>query len=510
MNFKKLPELISNNAAVYPEKICLFFKDKSFTFTQMEHKILHTACALQANGVKKGDRVAVLLENSPEFIFAYFGILKLGAVAVPTNVFLKDLEISANLNDCSAEYIITSETFADRMTHMRELAVDLKTVFTFHKTSFDSVIISHTPENGRAAEVSVTADDLAMILYTSGTTGRPKGVMLTHSNLLENAKSFSQAVGMIHEDRMLLLLPMFHATSLLCCILTPLVEGGSIIVLESILEVSRSYYPEMLSTLRPSIIIGVPALYVTLSRARATKETKADFPFRLCICGGAPLPMETIDRFKEVYGVPILEGYGLSEASPAIAFNPSTWQKPGTIGRPVPNVEVRIVDENDNDLPVNTPGELCARGPNIMKGYWNQPEETAKALKNGWLHTGDVATRDEDGFLAIVDRIKDLILVKGMNVYPREVEEVLYKYNGVLSAAVVGIPDGEGSEIPIAFIKADPAANLSVEELKEYVRRNVASYKVPRRFVITDDMPVNAGGKVLKKELRERARKEFA
>ncbi|MDR2883602.1 MAG: long-chain-fatty-acid--CoA ligase [Deferribacteraceae bacterium] len=510
MYYRKMSELITNNAKYYPTKECIFFKDKVYTYADVDKQVRHTAAILQDNGIKKGDRVMILLENSPEFVFAYFGVLMLGAVAAPTNVFLRDREIAAHMNDCSAERIITSETFAERVKQLPQLVDNLKTVFTFEKASFSSIIFNETSAKTDATEPAINEHDLALILYTSGTTGRPKGVMLSHYNLLENAKSHSSFLEEMHDDRMLLVLPMFHATSMMASLLGPLVKGASIIILESILEVSKSYYPEMLKTLKPTLLVGVPALYAAMARVKVSEQAKADFPFRVCLSGGAPLPVEIIDRFHEVYGVGIVEGYGLSEASPICAINPLSRQKYGTIGVHLAGVDVRVVDEFDNDLPLNTPGELIVKGPNVMSGYWNQPEESAKALKNGWLHTGDVATIDEDEFITIVDRIKDLILVKGMNVYPREIEELLYKYTGVLSAAVVGVPDGEGSEIPIAYLKADPEAHISVDELKEYIRHNVASYKVPRRFVITDDIPVNAGGKVIKKELKERAAREFA
>ncbi len=506
MDFKIVPDLISNNAAAYPDKVCIFFKDRTYTYAQLEQKVLSTASVLEESGVKKGDRVLILLENSPEFVFAYFGVMKLGAVAVPSNVFLRDREIALNMNDCAAEYIITSETFAERMTHIFELALHLKKIFSYDKTSFDTTLIDGKQGN---APADIVPEELALVLYTSGTTGRPKGVMLEHRSIIANAMAYADAVELRHDDRMLLLLPMFHATSMLCSMLGPLVTGSSVIILESILEVSRAYYPDMLEMLKPSLTVGVPALFATLARAKVTQETRASFPFRLCLCGGAPLPVEIIDRFHEAYGKMILEGYGLSEASPVVSINPLAKQKAGTIGVPIPGVEVKIVDAGGREVPRNTHGELIVRGPNVMRGYWNQPEETEKALKNGWLHTGDVATQDEEGYLTIVDRIKDLILVKGMNVYPRELEELLYKYNGVLTAAVVGLPDGEGSEIPVAYVKVNPEAGVTVAALKDYLRYNVASFKVPRRFIITDDIPMNAGGKVLKKELRERARKEF-
>jgi long-chain acyl-CoA synthetase len=506
LEYNNLSELISKNAKNYPDKPAIFFKDNIFTYSKAEEIIRHTAGVLYKSGVRFGDRVAILLENSPEFIFAYMSIVKIGAVAVPTNVFLKDLEIATNLNDCSTGYIITSDTFAERVKQLPKLILDLKKIFTFTKASFDSIVI--TTAEAELKPVEVTRDDLAMVLYTSGTTGRPKGAMLTHNNFLANAESFSRAFTVKHDDRLLLLLPMFHATSLTCCINCPLYHGASIIIMESILEVNRAEYPKMLERLQPSLLVGVPALYSTLAKVKHAGEIRESFPFRVCICGGAPLPEEIINRFKTVYNSIILEGYGLSEASPAIAFNPVSKQKIGSIGLPIDGVKVRIVDDYGNDLPANTPGELIAKGPNVTKGYWGQEEETEKVLKDGWLYTGDIATRDKEGYLYIVDRKKDLILVKGMNVYPREIEELLYKYNGVVSAAVVGVPDGEGSEIPVAYLKLDPHENVTMDAIKAYLRHNLASYKVPRYITITDDIPLNAGGKVVKRALKERAAEE--
>ncbi|MDR2401594.1 MAG: AMP-binding protein [Deferribacteraceae bacterium] len=506
LEYNNLSELISKNALKYPDKPVIFFKDSIFTYSKVEEIVRHTAGVLYKNGVRFGDRVAILLENSPDFIFAYISIAKIGAVAVPTNVFLKELEIAANLNDCSASYIITSNTFAERINQLPKLMLDLKKVFTFTKATFDSVVI--TTAEAELKPIKVNKDDLAMVLYTSGTTGKSKGAMLTHNNFISNAASFSKAAVLRHDDRMLLLLPMFHATSLTGCINCLFIHGGSIIIMESILEVNRAEYPKVLERLKPTLLVGVPALYSTLAKVKHAGEIRESFPFRLCMCGGAPLPEEIINRFKTVYNTVILEGYGLSEASPVIAFNPIAKQKIGSIGLPIDGVKVRIVDDYGNDLPANTPGELIAKGPNITKGYWGQEDETEKVLKDGWLYTGDIATKDKEGYLYIIDRKKDLILVKGMNLYPREVEELLYKYNGVISAAVVGVPDGEGSEIPVAYLKLDPAENITIDGIKAYLRHNLASYKVPRYITVTDDIPLNAGGKVVKRALKERATEE--
>jgi long-chain acyl-CoA synthetase len=506
MEFENLSELISKNAKIYPDKPLLFFKDHYYIYSKVDETVTHAAGVLQVNGVKKGDRVAILIENSPDFIFALYAIMKIGAIAVPTNVFLKEREIALNMTDCGAEYLITSNTFAERIKQLPEYVLSLKKIFTFLKAGFDSVVI--TGAQATLKPVQVTGDDLAIVLYTSGTTGRPKGAMLTHGNFISNAEAFTRRLEYVPEDRMLLVLPMFHATTLTCCINTPILNSCSIVILESILEVSKADFPKLLGKLRPTLVVGVPAFYSTLARMKP-EELKKNFHFRLCVCGGAPLPVDTINRFKEVYDCTILEGYGLSEAAPALVVNPVSKQKVGSIGTAIDNVEVRIVDDEDNELQPLMPGELIAKGPNIMKGYWDHPEESAAALKNGWLHTGDVAYADEDGYIFIVDRIKDLILVKGMNVYPREIEELLYKYNGVLSAAVVGIPDGEGSELPIAYIKLDNQAKITITDLKNYLKHNLASFKIPRRFVITDDIPLNASGKVIKKELKERALKDF-
>ncbi len=426
-DFKNLSELISINANLYPKKKYIFFKDKTYTYKEAEDAVAHTAQVLSENGVKKGDRVGILLGNSPEYIFAYFAVVRIGAVGVPLNVFLKEREISLNLNDCGAEYIITSALFSKVVAPLPELIPSLKKIFTYGEAPFKSVDTYSFKTKEAPVKTEVTRSDLAVLIYTSGTTGQPKGVMLTHNNLLENAYTFVLAIKTVHKDRYVALLPMFHSYAFMCCVIGPLVSGGSIVILESILDATKSDYKKMLLLKRPTVMLGVPQLYSAMARMKVSWIQRLLYPFRLSASGGAPLPVETINNFKRNFGKPVIEGYGLSEASPIVAFNPMDKQKPGTIGKALPGIEVRIADDDDNTLGVNQVGELCVRGDNVMQGYWNQPGETAKALKNGWLHTGDVATIDEEGYITIVDRIKDLILVKGMNVYPREIEELLYQ-----------------------------------------------------------------------------------
>ena len=506
-SYRNLYDLVENNAEKNPDKICFFFRDKQYTYKDVQTTIKRTAGVMQAKGVKKGDRIGILLNNSPEFIFSYLAAVSMGAVSIPTNIFLTPMEIATNLNDCETSWLLTGVEFANMEKALLELAPQIKGLFTFGDMPFNSVNIYKTePET---VSYIPQEDELAVILYTSGTTGKPKGAMLTHKNLMANALGFCKVLHVTEADRSLLILPMFHSFTFLTSVLGPLLGNTSIIILETVMDINKEGFYEMLFRLKPTLLMGVPAVYGALARAKVTDTVLKNFPFRACVSGGAPLPHEIYNRFRDTYKVPIVEGYGLSEASPVVSVNPLDKQKPGTIGVALPGVKVRIVDETHKDLPINTAGELAVQGDNVMSGYWNQPEETAKVLKDGWLLTGDVATIDDEGYMTIVDRIKDLILVKGINVYPREIEELLYKYEGVLQAAVVGVHDKDGNEMPVAYIKPAPDAELSVNNIKNYLKDYLAFFKIPRRFIITDNIPMNASGKVLKKELRKIAEEEF-
>ncbi len=506
MDFKKLPDFISLNAARHPDKPCIFFKDKVYSYRDVNDIVLKVGNVLIANGVKKGDRVVLLMGNCPEFIFSYFGVSAIGAVIVPQNIFLKEAEVSTNMNDCGAEYIITSNAFGEVIKGLQPLVPQMKKIFTYEDNNFNGVNIKTSP-HAKAEQINTPIDyeDLTAIIYTSGTTGKPKGVMLTHHNLIVNSLQINQGVEARETDITMLVLPMFHSFTWVACVSGPLRLGGGIAILESVMDMSKEGYYEWLMKIRPTLMLGVPQVYAAMVRAKYPDEVKKNMPFRSYFSGGAPMPVETINQFFAAFHVPLVEGYGMSEASPGAAVNPrSGIQKPGTIGLPLPGIEMKIVDENDNELPINTPGELCIRGENVMKGYWNQPEETAKTLRNGWLHTGDVATKDEDGYYTIVDRIKDLIITKGMNVYPREIEEMLHHYKGIANAAVIGVPDKDGSEVVIAYVKPEQDTVLKERDIKEYLREKLAAFKIPRKVIFTDNIPVNASGKIMKKELKAR------
>jgi long-chain acyl-CoA synthetase len=340
--------------------------------------------------------------------------------------------------------------------------------------------------------------DLAVIIYTSGTTGRSKGAMLSHGNLLHNVESCRLALETVHEDRMAVLLPMFHSYILTVGIFLPLIVGGQIVLVKS-LQQSRLILQELCAR-QATILPAIPPFY----RALTALTVPFKLPFRICISGSAPLPLQVLNEFQEKFGIPLIEGYGLSEASPVVAKNPIHGQrKAGSIGLPIPHVEMSVQDEAGKILPAGEIGEICVRGGNVMQGYWNHPEETAKAFRHGWLLTGDVGYHDREGYYYITDRKKDMLLVNGNNVYPREIEEVIYQFPGVKETAVVGMPDSRKGEQPVAFVVANDGVTLDERALLQFVRERLADYKAPRKAVFLPALPRNATGKILKTELRK-------
>ena len=337
-----------------------------------------------------------------------------------------------------------------------------------------------------------------MLIYTSGTTGRPKGAMLSHGNLLHNVESCRIVLQTVEADRFAVLLPMFHSYMLTVGLLLPLLVGGSIVLVKSLHPV-RSAWEEILER-QATVLPAIPQFYRSLVNA----PLRGAFPLRFCVSGAAPLPTQVLLEFEAKFHIPLIEGYGLSEASPVVTKNPlDGTRKPGSIGLPIPGVEVSIQDEAGRELGAHEIGELCVRGGNVMLGYWNQPEETAKTLRHGWLLTGDIGYRDAEGFYFITDRKKDMLLVNGINVYPREIEEVLYQFPGVKEAAVIGKPDSRRGEQPVAFVAPNDGAALDEKAVQQFARKRLADYKVPRKVVVLPALPRNATGKILKTTLRQ-------
>jgi long-chain acyl-CoA synthetase len=480
-------------------KTALFWGENDYTHGHLLSQAQWFAHTLRSKfGVQPGDRVGIWLKNCPEFIPVLFGILGAGAIAVPINNFLKPAEVSHIVSDAGIKLLISEASPSEPLNESTRHIPDFRTVST-------EIFAGATPVGsaGFAPAAHRTESDLAVIIYTSGTTGKPKGAMLSHGNLLHNVESCRQMLEASAGDRFVLLLPMFHSFMLTVCILLPMLIGGSIVLVKS-LHPAKNIIQEILAR-QATILPAIPQFF----RALAHAPLPPVLPLRLCVSGAAPLPHEVLKEFTARFPLPLLEGYGLSEASPVVSLNPlrGPW-KAGSIGVPVTNVEVTIQDEQGCMLHAGGVGEICVRGGNVMQGYWNKPEETAQCMRNGWLLTGDVGHRDEDGYFYITDRKKDMLLVNGINVYPREIEEVLYQFTGVKEAAVVGVPDPRKGEQPVAFVSANEGVTLEERPILEFLREKLADYKIPRKVCFLPALPRNATGKILKTELRTLSRPE--
>lgn len=489
-----LPEAFAASARLRPDKVALFWDEREFTYAQLQSQSRAVAQQLvQQFAVQPGARVGLWLKNRPEFLPAFFGILTAAAVVVPINNFLKPVEVSYILADAGIDVLITDEELGTQAAALVASRPGLK-VFKIEATVSQAELLDVPLPPPRVNS------DLAVIIYTSGTTGRSKGAMLSHGNLLHNVASCRVVLDTLETDRYAVILPLFHSYMLTVGMLLPLLEGATIVLIKSLnqpQQMLREMYQRQ-ATMLPAI----PQFYRTLANA----NLPAKLPFRLCVSGAAPLPVQVLKDFETKHQIPIIEGYGLSEASPVVTKNPFRGvRKPGSIGLPIPNVELSIQDETGKILGANETGEVCVRGGNVMMGYWNKPEETAKAMRGDWLLTGDIGHRDTDGYYYITDRKKDMLLVNGINVYPREVEEVIHQFPGVKETAVIGIPDARKGEQPLAYVAATEGVILDEKALIQFLRQKLADYKVPKQIHFVTALPRNATGKILKTELRKSA-----
>ncbi len=488
-----LASAFASSADNHGPKTALFWGESELAYsTLLEQSLrcsrfLRNECQLQP-----GARVGLWLKNCPEFVSTLFGIWFAQGAVVPINNFLRAREVAHIINDAGADLLLTESTLADGFAELHAHRPGLRIV------TLEQLI--HLPPHpaGERVEVPQTEADLALIIYTSGTTGQPKGAMLSHGNLLHNVESCRQVLRAVSFDRFVVLLPLFHSFMLTVGVLLPLLVGGSIVLIK-VLHSPKTIIQEAIArggTLLPAI----PQFF----RAMANAQLPPGLSLRLCISGAAPLPREILREWNVRFAIPLLEGYGLSEASPVVSLNPieGPW-KEGSIGRPIPDVEMSVQNDQGEHLPPGQIGEICVRGGNVMQGYWNQPEETALALRDGWLLTGDVGYYDTDGYYYITDRKKDMLLVHGINVYPREIEEVIYQFPGVHEAAVVGVPDPRKGEQPVAFIIPNDGAQIDERALLQFIKSQLADYKVPRHVHFVSSLPRNATGKVLKNTLRE-------
>jgi long-chain acyl-CoA synthetase len=487
-----------------PGKVALYWGESEITYAALFAQSCAVAAELTGKfGVKPGDRVALWVKNCPEFVPAVFGTLSAGGVVVPINNFLKPAEVSYIVNDSGANVLVTD---AELGAHFPELATASPQLKIFKVEEFAGLGSTESRPTGseianrQSPGANRAESDLAALLYTSGTTGHPKGAMLTHGNFLHNVASCVAALDVREDERVVVALPQFHSFMFTVGTLLPVLCGGGILLLKTLHPFKQVL--EEIARHRGTILPAVPSFY----RALLAVPEFGRLPLRLCISGGAPLPVEVFNEFTRKFPFPLREGYGPTESSPVATVNPIYGiNKPGSIGKPIPNVELSIRDEAGKELPIGAIGEICICGGNVMRGYWNQPEETAKVLRNGWLLTGDVGYRDADGYFFITDRKKDMLLVNGINVYPREIEEIIYQFPGVKEAAVIGVPDARKGEQPVAFVAPNAGVTLDEKALLQFIRGKLADYKVPRRVVFMPALPRNATGKILKTTLRQQS-----
>lgn len=506
-SIKILPDLIIPHATNHPANVAYYFKDKTLTYRELNEQILRVTAGLATLGVKKGTTFALLLRNCPEFVILTMALSRLGAVSVPINFLEKPDRVALILNDAGAVGILTSREFYSTVKEAAASTPSLKHIF-FREGGNDRAQPFSNLVAGDlwAGEANVKPDDLMMLLYTSGTTGQPKGVMLTHKNFLSNVDQCLGAINLNENDRFLCLLPMFHSFSWTTCVLIPLKLGVPTVIIESLLPFDPVI--EAIWKYKTTLFVAVPQVFGALAtKIKGAKAFVIRFlnPVRLCISGAAPLPQAIANAFEKNLGVPLLEGYGLTEAAPVVSFNPEAKRKIGTVGKPAPGVTVELRNEEGQKVQPGDVGEIWVRGDNVMKGYYKKPVETAEALtKDGWLKTGDLGRFDDEGYLSIVDRKKDLIIVKGLNVYPQEVENAILELPFVKEVAVIGKPDPEtGDEIIRAFVVPKDGAEVDKNAVYEACRKNLAPYKRPRDVVPMKELPKNALQKVLKKELRK-------
>jgi long-chain acyl-CoA synthetase len=509
--------LLENSAQKYADKTAFTFMDTSLSFAQINGAANQVANALVDLGIQAGDKVALSCFNLPYFPIIYNGILKVGAVVVPLSVLLKSDEIHYHLenSDAKAYFCFTGtedlpmgkmgyegfqKTEACEHFFMIMPKVDMPSSISATQT-FGSLVNGKSPNFDT---VETKASDTAVIIYTSGTTGRPKGAELTHSNLFTNTILSTDLFDGTSNDVHLIVLPLFHIFAMTVMMNTALYNGATSILLprfeaETVLNLLHKH--------KVTVFAGVPTMYWGLNNYLDTNEfdiSSIRANLRECLSGGASLPVPVLEKFEERFDIKILEGFGMSEGSPVVTFNQKdVGRKIGSVGTPVWGVKVKLVNEEGETVPIGEKGELLYKGHNVMKGYYKNPEATAKTIINGWLHSGDIAVKDEDGFYFIVDRTKDMIIRGGLNVYPREVEEVLMKHEAVSMAAVIGVPDDEKGEEIKAFIVLKEGKTISEEALMQYTKENIAAYKYPRIIEITETLPMSATGKILKKELRK-------
>ena len=503
---QNIGELLDARAAEHANRPALYFYEDVYTYAQLDEQVNRAAGALRDHGIGKGDVVALMLPNCPEFLFAMFGAQKLGAAVTPINVQFQTEETRYQLEDSGARVLVTAPPFLPIVEAIQASLPALETVLLAGEQVPGHVSLA---EAMRAASpklpaVEIDPPDVALIIYTSGATGLPKGVMLSHGNVLANTSQIAATALAGPDDRVMLILPLFHVNGIIATTMEPLFVGASIVMRRRF--VLDEFWPAI-ERYRVTLFSAVPTVYAMLLAA-PDDERHDTSSLRFGVCGAAPMPPEVYRRFEQRFGVKIAEGYGLSEATCVSSLNPvdGRERKIGSVGLPLPGQEICVVDDAGRALEPGAAGEVVVRGANVMPGYLRNSEATAEAMRGGWLRTGDIGYLDSDGYLYLVDRKKDMIIRGGENVYPKEVENVLYQHPAVLEAAVVGIPDSVMGEQVKAYIVLRPGQTVAAEDFLLFCARHLARYKTPKEVAFLPSLPKNAVGKVTKGPLREMAR----
>ncbi|NLE76493.1 MAG: long-chain fatty acid--CoA ligase [Chloroflexi bacterium] len=531
---------VTDSTNKYPDNTALIFYNRKLTYRQFESLVDRFAAGLQALGVQKGDRVAVHLPNCPQHPIAYYGVLRAGGIVVPCNPLYVARELEHQLLDSGAQIIVTLSSFYGTVQQVRQSAglrhvivarikdyfpPLLALLFTLLKekkeghyvdisgdadTIFFTDFVKNAPPKPKPVEV--LPEDTGVLMYTGGTTGVPKGAQLTHRNLLANALQTRHWVSDVQPGAEVLLtaLPLFHSFGMTTCMNLAAVSGAAMLLIPNPRDIKNVL--TNINKHQPTLFPGVPTMYVAINNHPEIAKYNVR-SVRACISGAAPLPVEVQTKFQDLTGAKLVEGYGLSEATPVTHANPIQGQnKIGTIGLPFPDTEAKIVDldTGEQELPSGEIGELVVRGPQVMKGYWNMPTETTNVLRNGWLHTGDIARMDEQGYFSVVDRKKDMIIAGGFNIYPRDIEEVLYEHPKVKEVVAAGVPDAYRGETVKAYVVLKDGQTATEEELIEFCRQNLAKYKVPRAIEFRSELPKTMVGKILRRALVEEERRKQA
>jgi len=488
-----LATVLTETAQRHGERTAMKLDDLEVPYQALDQGSARVAALLRQKGLEPGDRVGIMLPNVPYFALAYYGVLRAGGVVVPMNVLLKGREVTFYLDDPQARVVFAWHDFAEAaQTGAQQTDAEVVLV---KPGEFEQLLGGVEPDSEVADRAE---DDTAVILYTSGTTGKPKGAELTHANLLRNAQVILNLSEITQDDVLLGALPLFHSFGQTCSLNAGMKAGATLTMIP---RFDPGKALQMIERDRVTIFQGVPTMYTAMLN-HPDKDAVDVSSLRLCVSGGSAMPVEIMRGFEEQFGCKVLEGYGLSETSPVASFNhPDRERKPGTIGTPVEGVEMKVVDEQGAEVAQGEVGEIVIKGHNVMKGYWNREDATREAIKDGWFHTGDMGKVDEDGYFSIVDRKKEMIIRGGYNVYPREVEEVLYEHPAVQEVAVIGVPDQSMGEEVGAAVVLKEGQDVSEADLRDFVKNEVAGYKYPRKIWFVDELPKTATGKILKREI---------